>query len=128
MNLKQFYSVRIRKTGRYKEITDKAKAKNNKENIKFDSSIISQNIHGKYSRSMVCETWKFTESSEDDFTVVSLQIPSCREVNVHVKFYPAEPIDRSIMIDYDFKFERYNNAFSFINFTLIKINKQNLIK
>ena len=120
--------MRVRKAGRYKEIADKAKAKNNKENIKFDSSIISQNIHGKYSRSMVCEAWKFTESSEDDFAVVSLQIPSCKEVNVHVKFYPAEPIDGSIMIDYDFKFERFDKAYSFINLHFKKFTKQNLIK
>ena len=70
------------------------------------SSVISQNIHGKYSRIMSWEEWNDQSVSEDDFTVVSLHIPSNKEVTVYLKFYPRESIDGSIMIDYKFRFER----------------------
>ena len=56
---------------------------------------------------MIWEKWNAETASEDDFTVVSLQIPSNKQVSVHLKFYPAKPINKSIMIDYNFKFERY---------------------
>ena len=71
-----------------------------------ESSIISKNIHGKYSRTMLWEGWKEQSESEDDFTVVSLHIPSNNKVSVHLKFYPADPIDGSIILDYKFMFER----------------------
>ena len=92
------------------------KLKNNKaidasKSNKVEESIISKNIHGKYSRTMFWEEWKFESSSDDDFTVVSLQIPSIEQAVVHLKFYPAEPINGDIMIDYDFKFDRYEWLF-----------------
>ena len=79
---------------------------NTKESIELPISIISQSIHGKYSRIMKCESWEVETVSEDDFTVVSLQILSSDEVNVNLKFYPSEPVNKNWMIDYDFKFIR----------------------
>ena len=99
-----------------KDKNDKSqKLKNNKDidakSNKVEESIISKNIHGKYSRTMFWEEWKFESSSDDDFNIVSLQIPSIEQVAVHLKFYPAEPINGDIMIDYDFKFDRYEWLF-----------------
>ena len=73
----------------------------------MEESVISKNMNGKYLRTMICEVWNFAETSEDDFTVVSLQTSTSKEVIVHLKFYPVEPIEGNIMIDYDFKFIRY---------------------
>ena len=78
----------------------------NQNHFQNNDSVISNNIHGKYSRIMKCGKWKKKSTSEDDFTVVSLHIPSNKEVTVHLKFYPAKPIDGAILINYDFKFER----------------------
>ena len=114
-NLNNFYSNNVRKNEEVKR--KKANIQGQKyqsddsslvhETIRLKDSIISQNIHGKYSRTMMCENWKEEETSKDDFTVVSLQIPSIKQLTVHVKFYPSEPIDNKVMIDYDFKFNRY---------------------
>ena len=82
-------------------------SQNTQERLPIDHSVISQNIHGKYSRIMFWDKWNEQSPSEDDFTVVSLHIPSNKEVTVHLKFYPAEPREGSIMIDYEVKFERY---------------------
>ena len=103
--VKRLIKLEISKKGILK---NKYKNIKNKENIrKPQSSIISRNIHGKYLRIMIWEKWNAETASEDDFTVVSLQIPSNKQVSVHLKFYPAKPINKSIMIDYNFKFERY---------------------
>ena len=113
------YSEKVNKTENFKERQTKNNTymnSKNKEKIKKpQSSIISRNIHGKYSRNMICEKWKAESSSEDDFTIVSLHIPSNKQVSVHLKFYPAKPINKSIMIDYNFKFERYE-------FSILKLN------
>ena len=118
------YRKTINKTGRFKnDMLDSSTDSKNKanetknykekslkrtrESIKIEESIISKNIQGKYSKTMMCENWNDKSSSEDNFTVLSLQIPSIKQLMVHVKFYPAEPIDMNIMIDYDFMFDRY---------------------
>ena len=103
-NLKNVKTVTTKtKDNKYK-IIDPSPAK---ETTKVEESIISRNIHGKYSRTMMCENWKEKETSEDDFTVVSLQIPSVKQLMVHLKLYPSEPIDNNVVVDFDFKFERY---------------------
>ena len=106
--LNNINSQRINKIGRFKEL------KNKNDNVfyaqesnKVEESIISKNIQGKYSRTMFWEEWKFESTSEDDFIVLSLRIPSIKQVSVHLKFYPAEPINGDIMVDYDFMFDRY---------------------
>ena len=111
INLMNIYSQKVNKTGKYKEsaqgncsIWEDSKVIDIQESVQ--SSIISQNIHGKYSRTMQCEGWKEQSESEDDFTVVSLRIPSNKEVTVHLKFYPADQIYGNIMHDYEFMFER----------------------
>ena len=112
-NLINVYSQKVSKTGIYKESAlgngstlefYDSKVKDTQENV--ESSIISKNIHGKYSRTFLWEGWKEQSESEDDFTVVSLHIPSNKKVSVHLKFYPADPIDWSIILDYKFMFER----------------------
>ena len=118
MKVYSFYSKNIRKIEEVKKVkTITTKTKDNKykiidpspakETTKVEESIISRNIHGKYSRTMMCENWKEKETSEDNFTVVSLQIPSINQLMVHLKFYPSEPIDDNVVVDFDFKFERY---------------------
>ena len=98
------------------------------ESIRVDHSVISQNIHGKYSRTMSWEEWDDQSISEDDFTVVSLHIPSNKEVTIHLKFYPAEPIKGRIMIDYEIMFERYMLVCVESDFKIrsFKINNQNI--
>ena len=117
------YRKAVNKTGRFKNYifdsstdsknkANKTKSyreffrENTRESTKIEESIISQNIHGKYSRTMKCENWKDKSSSEDDFTVVSLQIPSIKQLMVHVKFYPAKLTNKNVVIDNLFIFER----------------------
>ena len=110
------FSQKVSKTGKFKKSLNnqwrwwdqkQSESECEKENIQVDNSIISQNIHGKYSRTMLWESWEDHSTSEDDFTVVSLHIPSNKKVTVHLKFYPVKLIDGSIMIDYELMFERY---------------------
>ena len=114
--LNNINSQSINKAGSFKEVKGKndksQKLKNNKvisaqNRSKVEESIISKNIQGKYSRTMFWEEWKFESTSEDDFIVFSLRIPPIKQVSVHLKFYPAEPINGDIVVDYDFMFDRY---------------------
>ena len=76
--------------------------------IKRDDSIISSTIYGKTSKRVRCLNWNHNyPSSEEDFISLLLHISSNREITVHLKYYPAEPIDGKIMLDYELKFKRY---------------------
>ena len=76
--------------------------------IQSDNSIISSTIHGKTSKKIKWMNWYHVYSSKEDFSSLLLHIPSNREITVHLKYYPAQPIDGNIMIDYELKFDRYN--------------------
>ena len=78
--------------------------------MKSDSSIISSTIHGKTSKKVRCMDWNHNyPSSEEEFTSLLLHIPANREIKVYLKYYPAEPINGKIIIDYEFKFNEYEN-------------------
>ena len=129
------FSQKVSKTGKFKKKLNnlwkcwgqkQSEPECENESIQVDHSVISQNIHGKYSRTMSWEKWNDQSVSEDDFTVVSLHIPSNKEVTVHLKFYPAEPRKESIMIEYKILFERYMLVRVESNFKIrwFKINNQ----
>ena len=110
------YSQKVYKTGSFKErssinsweSTNWSESSFENQSIQRDNSIISSTINGKTSKKVSCLNWNHNyPSSEEEFTSLLLHIPSKREITVYLKYYPKEPIDGKIMIDYEVKFERY---------------------
>ena len=81
---------------------------NDQKSIQIDDSIISQYISGKFKIFTTCEEWIKQNHFEKNFRILSIQIPSKKEVLVHLKFYPFESKEGDMMIDYEFTFERSN--------------------
>lgn len=72
-----------------------------------ENSIISSTIHFKTSWRVKCMSWDFEfPLVTQDETILSLDFKSSREIKIKLKFYPIEPVDSKIMIDYEFKFKR----------------------
>ena len=81
-------------------------SENDQKSIQIDDSIICKYISGKFSIFTTCEEWIKQNHYEKNFRILSLPIPSKKEVLVHLKFYPFKPIKGDMMIDYEFTFER----------------------